>query len=67
MHVAFADKASLIYTTEPTGLLTPDSIIETTEPVSVLPLTKQKRFGINDLWKIRQGRRYSNGYQRGSL
>ena len=67
MHIAFADKASLIYSTEPVELLTPDSIIETTEPVTALPLINQKRFGINDLWKIRQGKRYVNGYQRSSL
>ncbi|HRG83753.1 MAG TPA: hypothetical protein PLO99_14640 [Chitinophagaceae bacterium] len=67
MHIAFADKATLIYSMEPVVLLTPDSIIETAEQVSAVPQPGQKRFGINDLWKIRQGRRYANGYQRRSL
>lgn len=66
MQVIFADKASRIYSTEPVELLTADSIIETEEQQSSLPPKKQTRFGINDLWKIRQGNRYSNGYGRRS-
>lgn len=65
MQVIFADKASRIYTTEPVELLTADSIIETEEQLSS-PQKKQTRFGINDLWKIRQGNRYANGYGRSS-
>ncbi|MBL0269363.1 MAG: hypothetical protein KAX45_10750 [Chitinophagaceae bacterium] len=66
MQAIFADKASIIYSTEPEVQLTADSIIETTEQVTALSLKKQTSFGINDLWKIRQGRPYANGYLRRS-